>query len=198
MSKEAPTPFSQAPKPASVKENSSSSGFAFASSAPSFGTGKKSAEPSSDVAKESTSQQPPSVDGKKNDEKNIKKDQDGLGFGGFSGFGDALSSVSATPSEKKLSNSVISKESEFGAAPFSSPFPTSSASSTNFHSILTMFYQKHNPSKVGEVEKTLVKYKVRINLNVRHIPHVLCDFVSDSWSTVSFLYRAKNLKCLPS
>eukprot|EP00978_Attheya_sp_CCMP212_P039637 scaffold207977_cov55-Attheya_sp.AAC.1 len=159
MSKEAPTPFSQAPKPKSVQENSSSSGFAFASSVSSFGTGMKSSEPSSDVAKESTSHQPPSADAKKEDEKDIKKSRDGLGFGGFSGFGDALSSVSAAPSEKKPSSSAVSKESEFGAAPFSSPFPTSSASSTNFHSILTKFYQKHNPSKVGEVEKTLVKYK---------------------------------------
>ena len=38
----------------------------------------------------------------------------------------------------------------------------------NYYSILSNFYQKHNPTKVGEVEKTLNKYKVSsINFSLK-------------------------------
>lgn len=74
------------------------------------------------------------------------------------------------------SKPATSKSQPTSTSPFattSSPFTTEAAkpslksdagSSKDYHKLLTEFYQKHNPQKVPEVDKNLVKYKVRIRL----------------------------------
>ena len=40
---------------------------------------------------------------------------------------------------------------------------TTKGKQTDFKALLTQFYQKHNPSKIAEVEKTLDRYKVSLS-----------------------------------
>ena len=85
-----------------------------------------------------------SKDLSKKDEK--PKSSSGGMFGGFTGMNNALDATTSTSTQQ---TSAITQKS------------SGSANDTDFKSILTQFYTKHNASKVGEVDKTLQKYKVR-------------------------------------
>lgn len=52
--------------------------------------------------------------------------------------------------------------STFGSASQTTQIPTSIGSSPDYKAILTKFYQTHNPSKISEVDKNLIKYQVRV------------------------------------
>jgi hypothetical protein len=76
-------------------------------------------------------------------------------FGNMKGLGDSLFSAGSIETDGKLKPS-------FGSL---KPSSATNSSVTNeakdYKSILTSFYQKHNASRLGEVDKTLVKYKGR-------------------------------------
>lgn len=90
----------------------------------------------------------------------------------FQGLGDALSK-----SPNKLQSGQASSGSFTGL--FGDPKADSQHNSSvspvsvaltqtgkkDFQSVLTEFYQKHNPAKIHEVEKTLDKYKVKFDKN---------------------------------
>ena len=76
----------------------------------------------------------------------------------------------------------------------------------NYHSILTQFYQKHNPSKVAEISKHLEKYKVRFasfglngNLFLIYSSHFLLDssfpiFIQHLCVSLSFTQKIREEK----
>ena len=68
-------------------------------------------------------------------------------FGNMKGLGDSLFSSGSTQKDTK-------QQPSFGAA-------SNSNSPKDYKAILTSFYQKHNASKLGEVDKTISKYKGR-------------------------------------
>mmetsp|Transcript_10312 Transcript_10312/g.15211 ORF Transcript_10312/g.15211 Transcript_10312/m.15211 type:complete len:636 (-) Transcript_10312:87-1994(-) len=72
-------------------------------------------------------------------------------FGGLKGFGDSLS--------KGMAKSGLSLGSGGQDSPINDKF--AAKPSCDFNSLLTIFYEKHNPTKVGEVTRTLEKYKGR-------------------------------------
>jgi hypothetical protein len=47
----------------------------------------------------------------------------------------------------------------------STVFPSQSTNSPDYATLLSDFYKRHNPGKISEVNKTLVKYKVSFSLN---------------------------------
>jgi hypothetical protein len=79
-----------------------------------------------------------------------KEDTKSSAFGGFGGMGKALD----IPSTKQdLFGSTTKKEGN---------------DSVDYLTIMTKFYQQHNPSKIGEVPKTLQKYQVSADLYLLH------------------------------
>jgi hypothetical protein len=67
------------------------------------------------------------------------------------GLGDSLFSVGGTSS----------KDSPFGPSSTDTNKPLDSSSQQkDYKTILTNFYQKHNPARLNEVDRTLEKYKV--------------------------------------
>ena len=47
----------------------------------------------------------------------------------------------------------------------STAFPSQSTTFPDYATLLSDFYKRHNPGKISEVNKTLVKYKVSFPLN---------------------------------
>ena len=86
-----------------------------------------------------------------------KKDVDakpfGSGSGGLSGFGGDLGSALGGPSD--------------AASTPSKP----AAGTPNYSALLTDFFQTHNPSKVGNVDKVLIKYKGQEEKLFRTLAH---------------------------
>jgi len=75
-----------------------------------------------------------------------------------------VSSKASTPSEASVmaspSSATVPSFAQLSAAPAPSS-PLIAESESNFGVMLTKFYQTYNPAKVGEVQKTLDKYKGR-------------------------------------
>jgi hypothetical protein len=72
-------------------------------------------------------------------------------FGDMKGLENSLFTLPSQPEPMAKGSSAL---------PTHPPQTSGGASSPDFKSLLTSFYQKHNPSKLFEVEKTLEKYKV--------------------------------------
>ena len=92
----------------------------------------------------------------------------GSSLSGMKGLGDSLFSpagkgnASASPFGSGKDDSKPSNSSSIFGSPAATPASAPKQdSSKDYHAILTEFYQKHNPSKVGEVSKNLEKYKGR-------------------------------------
>jgi Ca2+-binding EF-hand superfamily protein len=90
-----------------------------------------------------------------------------IGFGGLSSFGASLGAslnlVESPIATKKstLSMAPISKGLSAGEAiPESKPVSSEPPAKTDYGSILVEFYQKHNPTKMGDIDSTLKKYQV--------------------------------------
>jgi Ca2+-binding EF-hand superfamily protein len=103
----------------------------------------------------SEQQQNKIIEGKSLDSKKSEASS-AAAFGSMNALGDSLLS---SGSNKTGAN----PEPSFGAVqPISSSSNTTEAGKTNsYESILTSFYQKHNPTKIGEVKKTLEKFQGR-------------------------------------
>jgi hypothetical protein len=78
-----------------------------------------------------------------------------LGASLFSGLGHS------TPGSENGPFSSSSSTPEFSPRPPVQGTSSTEASTMDYKSMLTSFYQKYNQSKVNEVEKTLLKYRVR-------------------------------------
>jgi len=85
-----------------------------------------------------------------------KKESHASTFGNMKGLRESslFASESSTTDGKQMPS--------FGASkPASAPNPTETGEQKDYKAILTSFYQKYNASKIGEVDKTLQKYKGR-------------------------------------
>jgi Ca2+-binding EF-hand superfamily protein/uncharacterized membrane protein YgcG len=78
-------------------------------------------------------------------------------FGGITNLGDSLFSLAGKTDSKPSDSSFGFKSASSHPQGLTS---TSGSSGLDFKQVLTSFYQKHNPSKLGEVDKTLEKFKV--------------------------------------
>lgn len=91
--------------------------------------------------------------------------------------------------------------SPFGTAA-SAPAPAAKSSEPDYHKILTEFYQKHNAEKVGEVAKTLEKYKVRataqIQYSTQYTEFLVCLLTKVFFTIINLLNREGSRQCLPS
>jgi hypothetical protein len=76
-------------------------------------------------------------------------------FGNMKGLGDSLFSSGSAKTD------AMQKPSFGSLNPTHAANSSETSTAKDYNAILTSFYQKHNPSRVGEVEKTLVKYKGR-------------------------------------
>ncbi|GFH51820.1 hypothetical protein CTEN210_08296 [Chaetoceros tenuissimus] len=65
------------------------------------------------------------------------------------------------PLNEKKAEQTAPPPPTFGSTSQTTQISTSSGSSPDYKAILTKFYQTHNPSKISEVEKNLVKYQGR-------------------------------------
>ncbi len=148
----APTPFggSKSSKTTpSEKISKSSSDFPpLASNAPTpFGLSKPSKATSSD--KTVTTPSIPLKESKKDDK---SEKPSGL-FGSMASLGSALTTPAVKPPLPPKQEVKTTIDGSLNAA------------QVNYESVLTQFYQRHNPAKVSEVTATLTKYKVRYLLH---------------------------------
>jgi hypothetical protein len=158
MSTKAPTPFSQkserTPSTTLSKSGDSSSYPPLSAIAPKPFSTKSSAGAA--VAKKvepSKSESKPVVAASSSEKITPNKDVSS-GFGDMKGLGNSLLSLGGS-TDLKAKN----------ASPFAPAKPGSSttmegSATPDFKAILTSFYQKHNPTKLSEVDKHLERYKV--------------------------------------
>jgi len=103
-------------------------------------------------------------------------------FGNMKGLGDSL----------VLSGSTDAKQNpSFGSSkPTQSTNSSDSGKEKDYTAILTSFYQKHNPSKLGEVGKTLEKYKGR--------EPAMFEKLARKYKVPDPLQEASNMSSMPS
>lgn len=148
MPAKAPTPFSQKTKGEGAPSSKSSSGSSY--------------PPLSTVAPKPFSSKTSDTSDKAVDASKSKANAEAA-----SGSEPSKSAATAFGDMKGLGNSLFSlggNSSSKESSAFPPPKPPSApdkGSITDYRQILSTFYQKHNPQKLGEVEKTLEKYKGR-------------------------------------
>jgi len=74
-------------------------------------------------------------------------------------LGEASSSPSVQASSKPPASPAVTSLDAHPASPLTAP--STSTSTTDYRAVLTNFYQTHNPSHVGDVDKLLAKYNGR-------------------------------------
>lgn len=96
-------------------------------------------------------------------EKTTPKNDGASPFGGMKGLGDSLFSLGGK------TNSKGSNTTPFAPSKPASEMALGGGSEPDYKSILGTFYQKHNPSKLSEVDKHLERYKV-CQVDGRYMP----------------------------
>jgi hypothetical protein len=147
----APTPFSQkSGKPggtSSSKSSDSSSYPPLSDVAPKpFSSQTPTSQP------EPSKSEPKPVQGAPSAEKASPKKDAPSGFGDMQGLGNSLFSLGGGTDSSKIEDPAT-----FSAA---KPTTTEGSSTPDYKQMLHSFYQKHNPPRLVEVDKTLEKYRV--------------------------------------